>query len=749
MADGGDDGDIGSLFKDGTLLVLREDGRMPDVPEGYAVVQGENGTLVLRKKRQRNLQKLGIGGFQVRRPWARVKDKEEDAMDNYNTAEVTLQQLKEVGGSGAPIGVTPTPPPPLDGTDAAGNKPKRKPQRRKGKNKLVETYPTYLQEAFFGRDLLVKPNASSFLSDSLNSANDSTQTARASGSDSETNEDVPILAVKDPSIIQLTKEEVADFENRHLNKSATAATVATTGAPSTVTPVAAPFIGSRAQLQPAPQRTAPAAVQPPLRSAGYSPVRQSVIPIKPEVEVEEANNEEEEEEEAQALKDILPLAGDLLDSDDLVDSIMKEGDAGVDGGVDDDEDEPSDPLDDEIQRQELKPSNLLQSQGVAPSVPPQMPVAATQRDELTDILLSEHINLETMVVVSDSVGGLPNMDSKDVEDIFKGVLTDESQESQSADGHFQMNPAVQQQIPHSSLASAAPGPSFNTNNLNMSNVPGMATPAGPAAIVRALSQQSQHGTASPGNANLQQQPPLPPPTQQLPPPCSPYLSEYSSSPGFSPAFSEPPPSPWPSSSAGGSNVSGGIGDLGSDPSDGAPATANQKNALKWEADEALGLSATISAVLFANTNHPELKRDFPGISISHIVWFIHFSVFFIHFYVRICFNAAWTDRWKQIAKIWRSLPADKKAPFLQKARENRAAVRLQKTHHQQQNQQVRWWNFAEVYYNQTLSSLICVVFRQSILLKTCSSIICMVVEVVQSVERTRLPSIRDGGLATS
>ncbi len=50
-------------------------GRLPDVPEGYALVQAENGDLLLRKKRQRNLQKLGIGGFQVRRPWARVKDK--------------------------------------------------------------------------------------------------------------------------------------------------------------------------------------------------------------------------------------------------------------------------------------------------------------------------------------------------------------------------------------------------------------------------------------------------------------------------------------------------------------------------------------------------------------------------------------------------------------------------------------------------------------------------------------------------
>jgi len=46
--------------------------------------------------------------------------------------------------------------------------------------------------------------------------------------------------------------------------------------------------------------------------------------------------------------------------------------------------------------------------------------------------------------------------------------------------------------------------------------------------------------------------------------------------------------------------------------------------------------------------------------------------------------AVWADRLKQIAKIWRSLPPEKKAPFLQKARENRAAVRLQKSHQTQQ-----------------------------------------------------------------
>lgn len=31
-----------------------------------------------------------------------------------------------------------------------------------------------------------------------------------------------------------------------------------------------------------------------------------------------------------------------------------------------------------------------------------------------------------------------------------------------------------------------------------------------------------------------------------------------------------------------------------------------------EADEPLGLNATISSVLYANTNHPEWKTQYPG-----------------------------------------------------------------------------------------------------------------------------------------
>lgn len=58
-------------------------------------------------------------------------------------------------------------------------------------------------------------------------------------------------------------------------------------------------------------------------------------------------------------------------------------------------------------------------------------------------------------------------------------------------------------------------------------------------------------------------------------------------------------------------------------------------------------AATISAVLYANTAHPELKIDYPN----------------------------WEERVKQILKKWRALSNEKRAPFLQKARENRSCLR--------------------------------------------------------------------------
>jgi [histone H3]-lysine4 N-trimethyltransferase MLL3 len=89
-------------------------------PDGFSLFTTEVGQVVLRKKRQRNLQKLGIGGFSVRNRAVRTKEEEPS-----NSAGIPGDETK-----------------------------KKKPNRRKQKNKLVETYPAYLQEAFFGRTLL-------------------------------------------------------------------------------------------------------------------------------------------------------------------------------------------------------------------------------------------------------------------------------------------------------------------------------------------------------------------------------------------------------------------------------------------------------------------------------------------------------------------------------------------------------------------------------------------------------------------
>ena len=70
------------------------------------------------------------------------------------------------------------------------------------------------------------------------------------------------------------------------------------------------------------------------------------------------------------------------------------------------------------------------------------------------------------------------------------------------------------------------------------------------------------------------------------------------SPAFSPDFSEPP-SPWSGGGGGGE-------------ADGENLSYNQRNIKKWEKDEPLGNQATISPVLYANVNYPDLKKDFPG-----------------------------------------------------------------------------------------------------------------------------------------
>ncbi|XP_071942048.1 histone-lysine N-methyltransferase 2C-like isoform X2 [Antedon mediterranea] len=105
------------------------------------------------------------------------------------------------------------------------------------------------------------------------------------------------------------------------------------------------------------------------------------------------------------------------------------------------------------------------------------------------------------------------------------------------------------------------------------------------------------------------------------------------SPSFSPDFTAPP-SPWPSGEAETEGMS-----------------YTQKAIKKWEKDEHLGNMATISPVLYANMNYPDLKKDFPD----------------------------WPSRAKQIQKLWRKVTPEEKQPFLQYAKDNRSTQKLKVT----------------------------------------------------------------------
>ena len=119
----GGSGLSGGTHKDGEIVKPLPDGSAPTAPEGFTIVVKDNGLMVLRKRRYRDLKKVGIGGFQakVRTP----KGQKGKPVEEENTA------------------------------DDDPNKKKRVAWRPK-KNKILVQYPEYIQDAFFGKDFMAK-----------------------------------------------------------------------------------------------------------------------------------------------------------------------------------------------------------------------------------------------------------------------------------------------------------------------------------------------------------------------------------------------------------------------------------------------------------------------------------------------------------------------------------------------------------------------------------------------------------------
>lgn len=236
------------IYKDG-MVWERSDG---SPPEGFALCTNEQGVVVLRKKRQRNLQKVGIGGFNVRnRTMKKDKDDFEDHGDNTTT------------GSNEN---TPT-------------DKKKKPIRKRQKNKLAETYPVYLQEAFFGKPLL--------------------DTSKAKF-ESESSDDDAKSNVSDDKIITLSPEELKMLESMKTeDKSSTAA------------PTMTPTMENNSFADVKNIMVKSASSELPLQS-----------PLVPPVTATQTGDEDNDAD-ADTLKDFLPQ--DLLDAD-LVNSIINDDD---------------------------------------------------------------------------------------------------------------------------------------------------------------------------------------------------------------------------------------------------------------------------------------------------------------------------------------------------------------------------------------------------------------------------------------
>uniref|UniRef100_A0ACB8ENX0 Uncharacterized protein n=1 Tax=Sphaerodactylus townsendi TaxID=933632 RepID=A0ACB8ENX0_9SAUR len=112
---------------------------------------------------------------------------------------------------------------------------------------------------------------------------------------------------------------------------------------------------------------------------------------------------------------------------------------------------------------------------------------------------------------------------------------------------------------------------------------------------------------------------------------SPFLDSRERSGFFSPEQCEPE-SPWASSSTASTPTT----PTTEGETDGL--SYNQRSLQRWEKDEELGEMSTISPVLYANMNFPNLKQDYPDWSGN-------------------CLQ-------KQIMKLWRKVPAPDKAPYL-------------------------------------------------------------------------------------
>ncbi|RVE61909.1 hypothetical protein OJAV_G00175270 [Oryzias javanicus] len=242
----------------------------------------------------------------------------------------------------------------------------------------------------------------------------------------------------------------------------------------------------------------------------------------------------------------------------------------------------------------------------------------TIADEPLDGILSPELDkMVTDETILSKLNKIPELEGKDVEDLFTAVLSPSTSQPLTT------------QMPQPQIPGALP-PTAGSSMSHPSAFPRM-------PMINGMMGPNQRFPANPGTG--------------------PRFSENVSSLNRMP-FSENPRDrkfnqmpreavgPWPPSAHGSAPAL-----PGSLPEGETEAMSNaQRSTLKWEKEETLGELATVAPVLYTNINFPNLKEEYPD----------------------------WSTRVKQIAKLWRKASSQDRAPYVQKARDNRAALRINK-----------------------------------------------------------------------
>ncbi|KAM8731510.1 histone-lysine N-methyltransferase 2C isoform 5-T5 [Acanthopagrus schlegelii] len=227
----------------------------------------------------------------------------------------------------------------------------------------------------------------------------------------------------------------------------------------------------------------------------------------------------------------------------------------------------------------------------------------TLQEEPLDAILSPELDkMVTDGAILSKLYKIPELEGKDVEEVFTAVLSPNGSNSQSEQSQHTHTAAGSKTNPHHAAAAVFP------------RLPLMNGLMGAASHFHQTPMMPS-GTQGPAGFRL------PPPETPAPTPLR----------GPAPGL-----------------ASANQGSAGEGEQD-VMSTA-QRSMLKWEKEETLGEMATVAPVLYCNTNFPQLREQYPD----------------------------WSTRVKQIAKLWRKASSQDRAPFVQKARDNRAAQRINK-----------------------------------------------------------------------